>query len=175
MKALRSGKEPDLLSPLQATTDVNLGIPALLPNDYCPDVHERLSLYKRFAGTHDFSELMSLREELVDRFGDLPDQAKSFYETHRLRLEMTGFGIKKIDASPAAIQIQFIPNPPLDPMKIIRLIQSSKHIQLNGQDKLKILPQKDHEFQKLEQRLEHIRRILRSLNESAMLTTAQAH
>lgn len=60
-------------------------------------------------------------------------------------------------------------------MKIIRLIQSSKHIQLNGQDKLKILPQKDHEFQKLEQRLEHIRRILRSLNESAMLTTAQAH
>jgi len=175
VKALRSGKEPDLLSPLQATTDVNLGIPALLPNDYCPDVHERLSLYKRFAGTHDFSELMSLREELVDRFGDLPDQAKSFYETHRLRLEMTGFGIKKIDASPAAIQIQFIPNPPLDPMKIIRLIQSSKHIQLNGQDKLKILPQKDHEFQKLEQRLEHIRRILRSLNESAMLTTAQAH
>ena len=175
VKALRSGKEPDLLSPLQATTDVNLGIPALLPNDYCPDVHERLSLYKRFAGTHDFSELMSLREELVDRFGDLPDQAKSFYETHRLRLEMTGFGIKKIDASPAAIQIQFIPNPPLDPMKIIRLIQSSKHIQLKGQDKLKILPQKDHEFQKLEQRLEHIRRILRSLNESAMLTTAQAH
>ena len=175
VKALRSGKEPDLLSPLQATTDVNLGIPALLPNDYCPDVHERLSLYKRFAGTHDFSELMSLLEELVDRFGDLPDQAKSFYETHRLRLEMTGFGIKKIDASPAAIQIQFIPNPPLDPMKIIRLIQSSKHIQLNGQDKLKILPQKDHEFQKLEQRLEHIRRILRSLNESAMLTTAQAH
>ena len=67
VKSLRSGKEPDLLSPLQATTDVNLGVPALLPNDYCPDVHERLSLYKRFAGTNDFSELMGLREELVDR------------------------------------------------------------------------------------------------------------
>ncbi|OZA07909.1 MAG: transcription-repair coupling factor, partial [Polynucleobacter sp. 24-46-87] len=104
VKSLRSGKEPDLLSPLQATTDVNLGVPALLPNDYCPDVHERLSLYKRFAGTDDFSELMGLREELVDRFGDLPDQAKSFYETHRLRLEMAGFGIKKIDATPASIQ-----------------------------------------------------------------------
>jgi transcription-repair coupling factor (superfamily II helicase) len=173
VKSLRSGKEPDLLSPLQATTDVNLGVPALLPEDYCPDVHERLSLYKRFAGTHDFSELMGLREELVDRFGDLPDQAKSFYETHRLRLEMTGFGIKKIDATPASIQIQFIPNPPIDPMKIIQLIQSSKYIQLNGQDKLKVLPQKDREFEKLEQRLDAIRNILRRLNESAVLSPAK--
>ena len=174
VKSLRSGKEPDLLSPLQATTDVNLGIPALLPQDYCPDVHERLSLYKRFAGTNDFSELMGLREELVDRFGDLPDHAKSLYETHRLRLEMAGFGIKKIDATPTSIQIQFVPNPPIDPMKIIQLIQSSKHIQLNGQDKLKVLPQKERDFEKLEQRLDHIRKILRGLNESAMLLTAQA-
>jgi transcription-repair coupling factor (superfamily II helicase) len=172
VKSLRSGKEPDLLSPLQATTDVNLGVPALLPSNYCPDVHERLSLYKRFAGTNDFSQLMGLREELVDRFGDLPDQAKSFYETHRLRLEMTGFGINKIDATPASIQIQFIPNPPIDPMKIIALIQSSKYIQLNGQDKLKVLPQKDREFEKLEQRLDTIRQILRRLNESALLNTA---
>jgi len=170
VKSLRSGKEPDLLSPLQATTDVNLGIPALLPNDYCPDVHERLSMYKRFAGTNDFSELMALREELVDRFGDLPDQAKSFYETHRLRLEMADFGIKKIDATPVSIQIQFIPNPPIDPLKIIQLIQSSKHIQLNGQDKLKVLPQKLGEFDKLEQRLDQIRRLLRRLNDSAILT-----
>ena len=175
VKSLRSGKEPDLLSPLQATTDVNLGVPALFPNDYCPDVHERLSMYKRFAGTNDFSELMGLREELVDRYGDLPDQAKSLYETHRLRLEMTGFGIKKIDASPTSIQIQFIPNPPIDPMKIIQLIQSSKYIQLNGQDKLKILPQKERDFEKLEQRLDHIRKILRSLNESAMLNTVQTN
>jgi transcription-repair coupling factor (superfamily II helicase) len=173
VKSLRSGKEPDLLSPLQVTTDVNLGIPALLPSDYCPDVHERLSMYKRFAGTNDFSELMGLREELVDRFGDLPDQAKSFYETHRLRLEMNGFGIKKIDATPTSIQIQFIPNPPIDPMKIIQLIQSSKYIQLNGQDKLKIFPQKEKDFEKLEQRLDYIRKILRSLNESAMLNTVQ--
>ena len=167
VKSLRSGKEPDLLSPLQATTDVNLGVPALLPEDYCPDVHERLSLYKRFAGCHDFSELMSLREELIDRFGDLPDQAKSFYETHRLRLEMVGYGIKKIDANPSAIQIQFIPNPPIDPLKIIQLIQSSKNIQLNGQDKLKVLPQKDRDFDKLEQRLDAIRLILRRLNDSS--------
>ena len=172
VKSLRSGKEPDLLSPLQSITDVNLGVPALLPEEYCPDVHERLSLYKRFAGTNDFSELMGLREELVDRFGDLPDQAKSFYETHRLRLEMTGFGIKKIDASENAIQIQFIPNPPIDPLRIIQLIQSSKHIQLNGQDKLKVLPQKEGGFDRLEQRLDQIRQILKRLNEGATIANA---
>jgi len=160
------------LSPLQSITDVNLGVPALLPEDYCPDVHERLSLYKRFAGTNDFSELMGLREELVDRFGDLPDQAKSFYETHRLRLEMTGFGIKKIDASENAIQIQFIPNPPIDPLRIIQLIQSAKHIQLNGQDKLKVLPQKEGGFDRLEQRLDQIRQILKRLNEGAAIANA---
>jgi len=172
VKSLRSGKEPDLLSPLQSITDVNLGVPALLPQDYCPDVHERLSLYKRFAATNDFSELMGLREELVDRFGDLPDQAKSFYETHRLRLEMTGFGIKKIDASASAIQIQFVPNPPIDPLRIIQLIQSSKHIQLNGQDKLKVLPLKTGGFDRLEQRLDQIRQILKRLNEGAAVANA---
>ncbi len=173
VKSLRSGKEPDLLSPLQVTTDVNLGVPALLPNDYCPDVHERLSLYKRFAGTSDFSELIRLREELVDRFGDLPDQAKSFYETHRLRLEMAGFGIKKIDATPNSIQLQFIPNPPIDPIKIIQMVQSSKHIHLNGQDRLKISPQKEGDFEKLEKRLDEIRNTLRRLNESALLVSTE--
>jgi transcription-repair coupling factor (superfamily II helicase) len=172
VKSLRSGKEPDLLAPLQVTTDVNLGVPALLPEDYCPDVHERLSLYKRFAGTHDFSELMGLREELVDRFGDLPDPAKSFYETHRLRLEMSGFGIKKIDAGATAIQLTFIPNPPIDPLRIIQLVQSNKQVLLNGQDRLKLLPQKAGDFDKLEQRLDQIRRLLKHLNASATLASA---
>ena len=172
VKSLRSGKEPDLLAPLQVTTDVNLGVPALLPEDYCPDVHERLSLYKRFAGTSDFSELMGLREELVDRFGDLPDPAKSFYETHRLRLEMSGFGIKKIDASASAIQLTFIPNPPIDPLRIIQLVQSNKQVLLNGQDRLKVLPQKAGDFDKLEQRLDQIRRLLKHLNASAALASA---
>ena len=172
VKSLRSGKEPDLLAPLQVTTDVNLGVPALLPEDYCPDVHERLSLYKRFAGTHDFSELMGLREELVDRFGDLPDSAKSFYETHRLRLEMSGFGIKKIDASASAIQLTFIPTPPIDPLRIIQLVQSNKQVLLNGQDRLKVLPQKAGDFDKLEQRLDQIRRLLKHLSASTALASA---
>ncbi len=170
VKSLKSGKEPDLLAPLQVTTDVNLGVPALLPEEYCPDVHERLSLYKRFAATHDFSELMDLREELIDRFGSLPDPAKSFYETHRLRLEMADYGIKKIDASPLAIQMHFIPNPPIDPLRIIQLIQTQAHIQLNGQDRLKITPPKARDFDQLEQRLEQIRQVLKRLNQSALST-----
>ena len=85
---------------------------------------------------------------------------------------MTGFGIKKIDASENAIQMQFIPNPPIDPLRIIQLIQNSKYIQLNGQDKLKVLPQKEGSFDRLEQRLDQIRQILKRLNEGVALANA---
>ena len=171
VKSLRNGEEPDLLKPLQATTDVNLGVPALLPAEYCPDVHERLSLYKRFANTNDFSELSNLREELIDRFGNLPDAAKAFYETHRLRLEMSLLGIKKIDANPVQIQLQFIPNPPLDPLRIIQLVQSEKQIQLNGQDRIKYLPKKENDFEKLEQRIEAIRMVMKRLSSALVQST----
>jgi transcription-repair coupling factor (superfamily II helicase) len=173
VKSLRSGKEPDLLAPMQVMTDVSLGAPALLPADYCPDVHERLSLYKRFASCEDFTDLSSLREELIDRFGNLPDAAKAFYETHRLRLEMSLLGIKKIDASTTAIQVQFIPQPPLDPVKIIRIVQSNPAIHLNGQDRIKYLPPKDSSFEKLEQRIEAIRQLMKLLS-SALIAGAHA-
>jgi len=171
VKSLRSGKEPDLLAPMQVMTDVSLGAPALLPADYCPDVHERLSLYKRFASCEDFTDLSFLREELIDRFGNLPDAAKAFYETHRLRLEMSLLGIKKIDASTTAIQVQFIPQPPLDPVKIIRIVQSNPAIHLNGQDRIKYLPPKDASFEKLEQRIEAIRQLMKLLS-SALIAGA---
>ena len=173
VKSLRSGKEPDLLAPMQVMTDVSLGAPALLPADYCPDVHERLSLYKRCASCEDFTGLSFLREELIDRFGNLPDAAKAFYETHRLRLEMSLLGIKKIDASTTAIQVQFIPQPPLDPVKIIRIVQSNPAIHLNGQDRIKYLPPKDSSFEKLEQRIEAIRQLMKLLS-SALIAGAHA-
>ncbi len=171
VKSLRSGKEPDLLSPMQAVTDVNLGAPALLPADYCPDVHERLSLYKRFASCEAFDELSQLREELIDRFGNLPDPAKAFYETHRLRLEMVLYGIQKMDASPNGIQVSFIAQPPLDPVKLIRLVQSNPEVQLNGQDRIKYLPTKGASFDQLEQRIEAIRHLMKLLS-TALVATA---
>ena len=168
VNSLKNGKEPDLMAPMEVITDITLGVPALLTNEYCPDVHERLSLYKRLATVSSFDKLMDIKEELVDRFGDLPEQAQSLFETHRLRLNMSILGIKKIDANPAQITIQFIPNPPIDPIKIIQLVQTNKRIQLNGQDKLKILPTDKEAFMTLAQRLEAIRQLLKHLSDTAI-------
>jgi transcription-repair coupling factor (superfamily II helicase) len=168
VNSLKNGKEPDLMAPMEAITDITLGVPALLTNNYCPDVHERLSLYKRLATVSSLDKLMDIKEELVDRFGDLPEQAQSLFETHRLRLNMAVLGIKKIDANPAQITIQFIPNPPIDPIKIIQLVQTNKRIQLNGQDKLKILPVDKEAFITLAQRLEAIRQLLKHLSDTAI-------
>ncbi len=168
VKSLKSGKEPDLMAPMEIITDISLGVPALLTNDYCPDVHERLSLYKRLSGVETHEKLIEIREELVDRFGELPEQAQSLFETHRLRLNMSRLGIKKIDANPVQITIQFIPNPPIDPIKIIQLVQTNKRIQLNGQDKLKILPADKEAFMTLTQRLEAIRLLMKHLGDTVV-------
>ena len=115
-----------------------------------------------------FRSLIEIREELVDRFGELPEQAQSLFETHRLRLNMSRLGIKKIDANPVQITIQFIPNPPIDPIKIIQLVQTNKRIQLNGQDKLKILPADKEAFITLTQRLEAIRLLMKHLGDTVV-------
>ena len=168
VKSLKSGKEPDLMAPMEIITDISLGVPALLTNDYCPDVHERLSLYKRLSSVETHEKLIEIREELVDRFGELPEQAQSLFETHRLRLNMSRLGIKKIDANPVQITIHFIPNPPIDPIKIIQLVQTNKRIQLNGQDKLKILPADKEAFMTLAQRLEAIRQLMKHLGDTVV-------
>jgi transcription-repair coupling factor (superfamily II helicase) len=166
VNSLKSGKEPDLMAPMEVITDITLGVPALLPNDYCPDVHERLSLYKRLSSCNSYDHLLNIKEEIVDRFGDLPEPALSLFETHRLRLQMAALGIKKIDANPVQITLQFVPNPPIDPMKIIQLVQTNKRIQLNGQDKLKILPADKEAFINFTQRLEAIRQLLKHLGDT---------
>ncbi|MFL6670730.1 MAG: transcription-repair coupling factor [Burkholderia ambifaria] len=138
VKALKNGKEPDLTAPLAATTEINLHAPAILPADYCADVQERLSLYKRLANCEHGDAIDGIQEELIDRFGKLPPQAHALVETHRLRLAAKPLGIVKIDASEAAIGLQFEPNPPIDPMRIIEMVQKHRHIKLAGQDKLRI-------------------------------------
>ncbi|MFC4523338.1 transcription-repair coupling factor [Cupriavidus pinatubonensis] len=138
VKALKAGKEPDLMAPLAATTEINLGTPALLPNDYCADVHERLSLYKRLANCETPERVDDIQEELIDRFGRMPDQAQALVETHRLRIAAAPLGVRKIDAGEASISVQFVPNPPIDALRIIELVQKNRHIKLAGQDKLRI-------------------------------------
>ena len=136
--ALKQGKEPDLLQPLGLATEINLHIPALLPNDYAPDVHERLTLYKRLANCDSLDEVTAMHEELVDRFGPLPTQAQSLIENHRLRLLCKPLGIVKLDATADQIVVQFEPNPPIEPIRIINLIQKDRNYRLAGQDKLSL-------------------------------------
>jgi transcription-repair coupling factor (superfamily II helicase) len=137
VKALKDGKAmPDLTAPLSVTSEINLRVPALLTNDYCPDVHERLTLYKRLANCDAEDDLRAMQEELVDRYGEMPPQTQALIETHRLRLLGKPLGLAKLDAGASTIQIQFVPQPPIDPIVIIKLIQSDRNFKLAGQDKL---------------------------------------
>ena len=138
VRSLKAGQEPDLLSPLSVTTDINLHAPALLPDDFCGDVHLRLSFYKKLATAKTSDQISALLEELVDRFGKLPVQAQTLIDVHRLRVLSQPYGVIKIDAAPGAITIHFKPQPPIDPMRIIELIQKNKHIKLVGNEKLRI-------------------------------------
>lgn len=141
VKQLKAGKEPDLDAPLGVTTEINLHTPALLPNDYCPDVHERLVLYKRLANCTQEDDLDTLQEELIDRFGLLPEQGNALIACHRLRIAAKPLGIIKIDASDAAVQLQFNPKADLDPMKLINLLQRDRRCRMNGPDKLRVTVQ----------------------------------
>lgn len=124
--------------PLGVTTEINLHTPALLPDDYCGDIHQRLVLYKRLANCNSSEELDEMHQELIDRFGLLPPAAQALLDCHRLRIAAKPLGITKVDASAEAIQFQFVPNPPIDPMKIITMIQSRRYIKMAGPDKLRI-------------------------------------
>ncbi len=136
--SLKQGHEPDMTHPLGVTTEINLHTPALLPSDYCGDIHQRLVIYKRLANCNTQEDLDDMQQELIDRFGLLPEPAQTLLDSHRLRILAKPLGISKVDASSEAIVMQFVPNPPIDPMKIITLIQSKRHIKMAGQDKLRI-------------------------------------
>jgi transcription-repair coupling factor (superfamily II helicase) len=161
VKALKAGREPDLLSPLSVTTDINLHAPALLPNDYCGDVHLRLSFYKKLATAKTTDQVDGLLEEIVDRFGKLPPQTQTLIDVHRLRVLSAPYGVVKVDAAPGVIHITFRPNPPIEPMRIIELIQKNRHIKLAGNEKLRI----ERALPEVKDRVQLVRDVLRSLGQ----------
>jgi len=167
VRALKEGKEPDLASPMASTTEINLHVPALLPGDYCRDVHERLSIYKRLASCKSQENIDDIHEEMIDRFGKLPEPAKALVETHRLRVDAEKLGIIKIDAHNEAVVLHFIPNPPVDSMRIIELIQKNRHINLFGQDKLRITAA----MPDLAARVNQVKTVMRELNREQSATT----
>ena len=168
VRSLKSGHEPDLLSPLSATTEINLHAPALLPDAYCGDVHTRLNLYKRLATVDKPEQIDTLLEEITDRFGKLPPQGQTLFDTHRLRELAKPYGVVKIDAAPRLIVISFCPNPPIDAMRIIELVQKNRHIKLAGNDKLRI----ERETPDPKDRAQLIRDVLRSLGVPKQTQTA---
>jgi transcription-repair coupling factor (superfamily II helicase) len=166
VRCLKAGIEPDLLSPLNVTTDINLHAPALLPDDYCGDVHLRLSFYKKLATAKTTDQVDTLLEEIVDRFGKLPAQAQSLIDVHRLRVLAKPYGVLKVDAAPGVITITFQKNPPIDPMKIIQLIQKNKHIKLAGNEKLRI----ERELPEAKDRAQMVRDVLKNLGQPVVET-----
>jgi transcription-repair coupling factor (superfamily II helicase) len=165
VRCLKAGKEPDLLSPLNVTTDINLHAPALLPDDFCGDVHLRLSFYKKLATAKTTNQIDALMEEIIDRFGKLPTQAQTLIDVHRLRVLSQPYGVIKVDAAPGVITITFKPNPPIDSMKIIQLIQKNKHIKLAGNEKLRI----ERALPEAKDRAQMVRDILKNLGQPVTL------
>ena len=161
VRCLKAGIEPDLLAPLNVTTDINLHAPALLPDDYCGDVHLRLSFYKKFATAKTAEQVDALQEEMVDRFGKPPVQAQTLVDVHRLRITSQPYGVLKVDAAPGVISITFKKDPPIDSMRIIELIQKNRHIKLAGNEKLRI----ERALPEPQARAQMVRDVLRSLGQ----------
>jgi transcription-repair coupling factor (superfamily II helicase) len=139
VRRLKAGKAADIDDAVDISTEVNLHVPALLPETYCSDVHERLSIYKRLADAGTREELEALHEELIDRFGELPEPAKALLQCHEVRLAARPLGIARVDATHAAIQLQFIKNPPIDGGKVIAFVQKKgRAARLAGPDRLRV-------------------------------------
>ena len=124
VKAIRKGEQPNLEQPLGGGPEINLRLPALIPEDYLPDVHARLILYKRIANAADEDGLKELQVEMIDRFGLLPEPTKNLVRLTLFKLQAEKLGITKIDAGPQGGRIEFSADTSVDPMVLIKLIQS---------------------------------------------------
>ncbi|KRW83238.1 transcription-repair coupling factor [Marinobacter sp. P4B1] len=125
VKAIREGRTPNAELPLSHGTEMNLRIPALIPDDYLPDVHNRLMLYKRIASVQNEEELKELQVEMIDRFGLLPEPAKNLVNQTRLRLKADALGIVKVDAGKEWVRLEFGASTPVDPLVLVKKVQSA--------------------------------------------------
>jgi transcription-repair coupling factor (superfamily II helicase) len=158
--SLRAGDEPDLEAPLHAGVDINLHIPALLPEDYVPDVHLRLILYKRISATESARELRELEVELIDRFGLLPAGAKNLMRIAAIKKSAAALGIEKIDAADGGGYLVFGSESRIDPVALVQLVQNdSRKYRLKGSHRLQIRD----DLSDLETRFSTIENLLRDL------------
>ena len=161
VEALKAGREPGLDRPLNHGPEVDLHLPALIPDDYLPDVHSRLILYKRIASAGDEDELRELQVEMIDRFGLLPDAVKHLFSITALKLKAVPLGIGKIDVGESSGRLMFGPQPNVDPGAIVRLIQAQpSHYSLDGSDKIRF----QLDMSSPEQRVANVSALLESLS-----------
>ncbi len=160
VRALKAGEEPDLETPFNAVCEVKLHTSALLPADYCTDIHARLSLYKQLAHAKTEDDLLAIQEALTDRFGKMPEPARMLMATHRLRILAEALGIIKVDISDEQALLVFGPKTNADPLKMIELVQKQKHIRFSGADKLRI---ELNNMPDINRRIDAIRVLLKTL------------
>ena len=158
--AIKDGKTPNMDLPLREDTEINLRLPALIPEKYLPDVHSRLVLYKRISNAENSNQLRELQVEMIDRFGLLPEQTKTLFRVTALKLRAEKLGIKKLDAGPEGGKIEFAQSTPVDPFTIVQLIQTEPHRyrlptanQLSFDEKMEA---SETRFQKVEQLFERL-------------------
>jgi transcription-repair coupling factor (superfamily II helicase) len=155
--SLRAGKEPDLDSPLDAGVDINLHVAALLPDDYVPDVHLRLILYKRISSSTSAEDLRELQIELIDRFGLLPEPAKNLMRIAAIKQRAAAIGIEKIDAADKGGYLVFAAESHIDPVELVKLVQNSAQAyKLQGSHRLQFRG----EFADVDQRFKEVENLL---------------
>ena len=151
VRALKEGRDPKLDQPLAAQTEVQMRVPALLPDDYISDVHLRLALYKRSAAAADDAELDQLMAELVDRFGPLPPQAMNLLRVARIRLLARRLGVRRMDFGAHGGYLLFEEQNHIEPRAVIALIQDkSREYRLDGPLKLRVARDLDEETERFD-------------------------
>jgi transcription-repair coupling factor (superfamily II helicase) len=139
VSALKAGRTPELDRPLDHGAEIDLHIAALIPDDYLPDVHARLIMYKRIASAASPDALEDLQVEMIDRFGLLPDPAKRLFDISEAKLKANLLGVKKIDFGASSGRMVFNENPNIDPVHLVMLVQSQpKKFRFDGADTLRI-------------------------------------
>jgi transcription-repair coupling factor (superfamily II helicase) len=138
VEALKAGRNPELDRALDHGAEIDLKVPALIPEDYLPDVHARLIMYKRIASAKNAEGIHEIKVEMIDRFGLLPEALRNLFEITELKLKATPLGIRKVDVGGQGGRIVFGAKPQVDPASIVRLIQEDPAIyKLDGTDKLR--------------------------------------
>ena len=159
-KAVQKGKTPNFDAPLSLTAEINLHMPALIPDDYLGDVHQRLMFYKRISSTDAQDKLNNIKMELIDRFGLLPMPVKQLFSIHQIRLMAEQLGINKIDINTQGGYIDFSPETTVEAITIIQMMQRQpNHYRMEGGQRLKIMVQ----LEEYDKRIEFVQQLLKQI------------